>query len=243
MDNSVSVNHMTKICNYFVENYGITGRGRGDVRFAENVREKIAERASWAEETSDVATMAREQMTMAEYKQFIYDKICQIPIHSSQAGWHWNIEITEEGFEAMKNDTAYEAHVLSSIRKNFSMADPFGSSCYSILHFGATEEENYCLGWSMGNPALQESKDRFWERKAKRKKQWEEQLDEWLDRRAMARRWKQEQLDRTIGMRNAEKRHLNHTRTTENKILPVADIYEPNIAAILTDLVSSEVLG
>lgn len=243
MNNSFDVNSVTKICNSFVNNYETKARGTGNNGFADSVKEKIAEKAAQAEEIPDAATTARDQMTMAEYKQFIYDKICQIPIHSSQAGWHWNIEITEEGFEAMKNDPSYEEYVLNAIRINFSIADPFGSFRYSILHFGATEQESYGMGWSMGNPALQESKDSFWERRAKRKEQWEEQLEEWLDKRAMARRWQQEQLDRAIGVRNAEKRHSRHNAADKETVLTTADVYEPNIAAILSDLVNKEIVS
>ena len=243
MNNSFNVNSVTKICNNFMHNYVTDGHSTGKIGFADSVRERIAERAAQAEGIPDAATAVRDQMTKAEYKQFIYDKICQIPIHSSQAGWHWNIEITEEGFEAMKSDPAYEEYVLNAIRINFSTADPFGSLRYSILHFGATEQENYGMSWSMGNPALQESKDSFWERRAKRKEQWEEQLEEWLDKRAMARRWQQEQLDRAIGVRNAEKRHFRQAAADEETILPTADVYEPNIAAILTDLVNREVVS
>ena len=243
MNNSFNVSSVTKTCNSFANNYVNGGHSSGIIGFSDSVREKIAERAAQAEVIPDAATAARDQMTMAEYKQFIYDKICQIPIHSSQAGWHWNIEITEEGFEAMKNDPAYEEYVLNAIRIHFSTADPFGSFRYSILHFGATKQENYSMGWSMDNPALQESKDSFWERKAKRKEQWEKQLEEWLDKRAMARRWQQEQLDRAIGMRNAQKRHFRHAAADEEEIPPAADVYEPNIAAILTDLVNREIVS
>ena len=243
MNNLFNVNSITKICNSFMNNYETNGRGTGSIGFADSVREKIAEKAAQTEEIPDAAAAVRDQMTMAEYKQFIYDKICQIPIHSSQTGWHWNIEITEEGFEAMKNDLAYEGYVLNAIRINFSTSDPFGSFRYSILRFGATKQASYGIGWSMDNPALQESKDRFWERRAKRKEQWEEQLEEWLDKRAMARRWQQEQLDRAIGVRNAQKRHSRHAVADKETILPTADVYEPNIAAILTDLVNREVVS
>lgn len=66
-----------------MNNYETNGRGTGSIGFADSVREKIAERAAQTEEIPDAAAAVRDQMTMAEYKQFIYDKICQIPIHSS----------------------------------------------------------------------------------------------------------------------------------------------------------------
>ena len=71
-------------------------------------------------ECATAKAISTQDMTMEEYKQYIHDKISQIPINPTQSGYHWNIEITDEGFEAMKNDPEYETYVLDCIRTNFS---------------------------------------------------------------------------------------------------------------------------
>ena len=62
-------------------------------------------------------------LSLEEYKLYLYDQISRIPQDPSQAGWNWYVDISEAGFEAMKNDADYEAHVLDSIRRNFAAVD------------------------------------------------------------------------------------------------------------------------
>ena len=119
---------------------------------------------------------------MDEYKEYIYDKISKIPIHSSQSGWQWSIQITDQGFEAMKQNPEYEAEVLEAIRANFSFNDRFHSQNYSVLRFGASKEESYGQSFGGGNPAM-EKEESFWERRAKRRKKLQEQYDEWNQNR------------------------------------------------------------
>lgn len=207
MGNSMYVNHMTKAYHNFVKSYETANR------------QQTAGKASFSEivsKTESGGVPSTEEMTMEEYKEYIYDRICNIPIHPSQSGWHWNIEITDSGFEAMKNDPAYEKHVLDAIRVNFSFADPFHSDNYSILHFGATEEESYGRSWGMGSrmePKREE--ETFWERRAKRKKKLKEQYEEMMERKALEKRLQMKAECRSAAVERVEKGKLPDAYETD----------------------------
>lgn len=233
MNNSIQINYLTKFYNSYLGNFDAQG-GSGK-RFTDSLAAKGAEQSAEIGETDEMAAVSPQNMTMEEYKQYIYAKISRIPTHQSQAGWHWNIEITDSGFEAMKNNPAYEEYVLKWIRNNFSYFDPFYSSNYSILHFGATIEECYGVSWHIGSPYMQESKNSFWERRAERRKKLKEQYEDWLDKRAMARRWQKEKLDQDIGTKLAIKRHALAMGEPQ-KADDILDVHEVDISALVTDI-------
>lgn len=207
MGEGIYVNCMTKAFAGYVKAYEAKQQTKQGGLFR-SAAEKIAERAAEASDraadraevegtnrdtaptTESRAVLSVEDMTMEEYKQYISDKISQIPIHPSQAGWQWHIDITEAGFEAMKNDPAYEKYVLDTIRTNFSFQDPFGSRTYSILHFGATKEEARGEIMSYDSPAIPHRREKsFWERRMERSRMYQKQFEKLQQKRALARKW------------------------------------------------------
>ena len=133
--NAIEINSMTRTYANLAKCFAPNRMQPAGPGFADKIADKL--------EGLDPPAVSPKDMTMEEYKEYIYNKISQIALHPSQSGWQWHVKITDEGFEAMKNDPEYEAHVLSAIRANFSFRDPFSSWNYSVLHFGASEEESY----------------------------------------------------------------------------------------------------
>ncbi len=125
-------------------------------------------------------TKTTSDMSMDEYKKYVYDKIWQIPKHPTQAGANWNILISEDGFEAMKNDPDYEAWVLDTIKTNFSTPDPFRSSTNATLWIGATKDSvhGYVEGTSSKESKTGDSENDFWERRAERHREYMERQEE-----------------------------------------------------------------
>lgn len=242
MNNSFLVDYKTKAYHSFLKACQTVVQKQGNKSFADSIREKSEEIAAPAETTKPGAISARD-MTMEEYKQHIYDKISAIPIDPSLTWWHWNIEITDSGFEAMKNDPEYEEYVLNAIRVNFSAVDRYHSANYCILHFGAAKEEARSMSFGMGNPSIPQDREQtFWERRAEQKKRREEEYEEWLDKRAAARRWQQEQLDQAIGKRKALQRRMAEKGENNNSMSPMPVVYEANVAALVVDSVSGILL-
>lgn len=115
-----------------------------------------------------------KNMTMKQYKNYIRGKINALPVSPSQALNSVSVNITEEGFEAMKNDPEYEAWVLNSLGTDFAYNDPwsgFGGGRYVVHHFGATKEEYSGQSWSMdngvGKSLFEEAAEKsFWQKRS-----------------------------------------------------------------------------
>lgn len=174
-NNMININSMTKTYYNMMQRYDSNAEKTS--AFSNKLAEKMKEKT---------AAVSAKDMTMEEYKQYIHNKISQIPLNPSQSQWQWSIQITEEGYEAMKNDPEYEAHVLKAIRANFSFTDHYHSVNYSVLHFGATEEESYGQCFGGGSPFM-EKEEGFWDRRAKRREKRMEQYEEMMDQKAAAK--------------------------------------------------------
>lgn len=89
--------------------------------------------------------VSRDDMTMEEYKSFITDLMNSIPFDASQRNSTeiWNI--SEKGWEQMKNDPDYEAWVLGYTSLNRAVRLPAilgGVNNLYTENFGASIEEH-----------------------------------------------------------------------------------------------------
>lgn len=102
--------------------------------------------------TGNQGTVSPREMTMEQYKQYIAQKIKQIPVHPSRRNDCISVNISEEGYQAMKNDPEYEAWVLDNLRSVFSQPNfSFSGSTktYIDIYIGATEDECHASSWSV----------------------------------------------------------------------------------------------
>ena len=114
-------------------------------------------------------------MTMEEYKQYIYDKILRMPVDPSQIQDAVSIQISEEGFAAMKADPEYEKWVLDTIRRDLGAYNPWGrmgESTYRSHYFGATKKEyrGYCFAKENRSRRLAEQRRQQIAEKRKKKR-------------------------------------------------------------------------
>lgn len=129
--------------------------------------------------------ISREDMTMEKYKQYLYDQFSKIPIHPSRSLESISINITDAGFEAMKNDPEYEAWVLDDLKAGWAQPNPWTAICgggYSVIHYGAAKEECNASSWYPGyqhgkGESLfnSRSENSFWERRTESQKLYQEQ--------------------------------------------------------------------
>lgn len=165
----ISVNYMTRAYNSFLRTQKMLCETGDNKEFNRELVEKY-ESMKESGELKEIGAVSTKDMSMGEYKEYIYDKISRIPLNPSQSGWIWNIEITEEGFEAMKNNPEYETYVLDTIRTNFSFFDVWHSKNWSVLHFGATKEECYGQSYLTASAFELKSEDTFWERRLEKRR-------------------------------------------------------------------------
>ena len=127
-------------------------------------------------------------MTMDEYKEYIHDKLQTMKRDFTRYQDDETIVISDAGFEAMKNDSEYEAWVLNVVQDNLMTPNYlFGwknSARISIHQFGATKEEyrgqSYSADRGNNNPVNNEDED-FWLQRHKRIKKILEMEQEMFD--------------------------------------------------------------
>ena len=173
MSNTINVNYMTRAYNQYQQKNAAKDQEKEDTRFADSVREK-SEASGSIVGNSKIGSVSAKDMTMVEYKQYIYNKISQIPMHPTRAGESISVTISEAGFEAMKNDPEYEAWVLNDLQVGWSQPDKWSGICggaFSTIYYGASKEECHAEMWSAGynngnggKIFNDKSKNSFWER-------------------------------------------------------------------------------
>lgn len=91
-----------------------------------------------------------EDMSMTEYQLYIQSKISKIMSGSHRSNSYTAVFISDEGFEAMKNDPEYERWVLDLVKSS-----TYSHSCgrseekhYSAHFIGASKEESHSEYWS-----------------------------------------------------------------------------------------------
>ena len=133
---------------------------------------------------------------MEEYKQSIFDQISAFPIHPSHPLDQYSINISDAGFQAMKDDPEYEKWVLDNIKDDMDYPAPAwytaigGPPACCILNFGATKEERSGQMFSInyGNGQGQKTFDAhadesFWTNRSKRHKELLEEAIEKAEKR------------------------------------------------------------
>lgn len=88
-------------------------------------------------------------MTMAEYMDYIYDKISELPLHPTQLNRSASVFISDEGFAAMKKDPEYEDWVLGKLREDFAVCNPISAihGSYTVYRFGAKKSDYHGDSW------------------------------------------------------------------------------------------------
>ena len=150
---AINVNYMTRTYNAFLKNQ--TVKISSEKSMADVIADKCTESEKAAEKAEITKTEAgsTKDMTREEYKQYIHDRISEIPMHPSRMQESISITISEAGFEAMKNDPEYEAWVLNDLQTGWAQPDRWSGICgaaYSTIYYGATKEECHAEMWSAG---------------------------------------------------------------------------------------------
>lgn len=192
-NNSIYVDYMTKTYHNFLKSYEAGHAKTEGASFAD----KIAEKSLEAAKTEQMEIVPKE-MTLEEYKQYIHDKISQIPVSPSQMSSSFSVHISDAGFEAMRADPEYEKWVLDTLKYNFGFNNPWTGICggiYAVHNFGASKEEYSGQSWHKGyqngkgeSLFQQKAEDSFWERRIRRSKELQERFEELQEKRMLDKR-------------------------------------------------------
>lgn len=187
MNYTMDASYRTRAVRTLLKAYDVKNAANPDQAFLK----KMQQIAGAASETTDSAVISTAEMTMEEYKEYLYDRISQLPVHPSNMQDYVSIQISEEGLEKMKTDPEYEKWVLSSVKTNFNARDPWSEMCggkYRVLYFGSEKEQSRGECWragylnGSGNKLFEKkSENSFWTRRAQRGKEWAQQYEEMLE--------------------------------------------------------------
>ena len=189
MGNTINMNYMSQITNRYTSLFTKSVQSNKEQgTMADAISKTVSQKTEDAAKTEEVKTISKENMSMEEYKQYISDRISSFRIYPTRSRYQYSINISDAGFEAMKNDPEYEDWVLDYIRRDMAVAAPGwytamgGPAAYCVLNFGATREERTGMMISAGYNNGQgksifdsHSDNSFWSNRADRKKQIAEQ--------------------------------------------------------------------
>ncbi len=143
--------------------------------------------------TTITVTKTTTEMTMAEYQEYIYEKISNLPVHPTQANRSASVFISAEGFAEMKANSEYEDWVIGKLEEDFAISNPLCPRCgsYVVYQFGAKKSDYHGDSWypefqgGQGDRVYRErSEGAFWSNRRKRMKElYKESEERYLKRK------------------------------------------------------------
>lgn len=182
--------------------------------FADAVKKKADELTVQKKADDDIET---EELSMDEYKTYIYFKISQLQQQSPQKLQKKNfvlVNIAEDSFAAMKANPQYENWVLGKIKESLYYENTFekrDGTNYFILSFGENEEEYGEEFWFSGEfddyPQNKSKQESYWDSRIKRQRKFDKIYFEKLDkRRAFEKKLYEKSVAEKIAKRKEENR-------------------------------------
>ena len=157
--------------------------------------------------------LSPREMTMEQYKQYIAQKIKQIPMHPSRRNDVISLTISEEGYQAMKNDPEYEAWVLDNLRSIWSQPGfSFGSSTrtYIDIYIGATKEDCRSSSWSVPTYSARD-------RARERREEYRRELAKKIKKQKLQKQLLEIALQRQERQRTLVKKLIEHRQEIEKE--------------------------
>ena len=130
--------------------------------------------------TTITVTKTTTEMTMAEYQEYIYEKISTLPVPPTQANRSASVFISAEGFAEMKANSEYEDWVIGKLEEDFAISNPLCPRCgsYVVYQFGAKKSDYHGDSWypefqgGQGDRVHRErSEGAFWSNRRKQMKE------------------------------------------------------------------------
>ena len=237
MSNTINVNYMSTMVNRYSSAYT---KKLSNVDNSEAMTEALNRVSSEQTEsivgTETIKLTSKEDMTLDEYREYISNKIASFPLHPSQMGNSFAINISDVSLQKMKDDSEYEEWLLNDVKGALGSAVPEwyqaigGPSTYCVLNYENGEKGCWCHMWSTGYKGGKtdaktmfdnESKDSVYTRKAEQKKQ----IEKDIQKKAQQKRIREKELAKEAletKMRNQEylRDYYNQKYYKDSKVTP-----------------------
>ncbi|MDE6608758.1 MAG: hypothetical protein K2K54_13560 [Lachnospiraceae bacterium] len=162
------------------------------------------------EEAAPVSKTCTNDMSMEEYKCYIYYLISRMPKHPSQRQNDVMVLISKEGLAAMKQNPEYEAWVLKDLQNYFSQnqtMSAFFGKAEVVIFYGAKKEECYS---QVRYPEYEKKMER--KRQEERYRERREAMRKRLKKLQQKKLMEQKALKKLLERRYLEKRWLEQKR-------------------------------
>ena len=192
ISSTINVNYMSQITNRYTSLFSKSVQSNKEQgTMADAIRKVVSQKTENVAEAEELKTVSKEDMTLDEYREYISNKIAGFPLHPSQLGNSFSINISDVSLQKMKDDPEYEEWLLNDVKSAFGSAVPGwyhaigGPSTYCVLNYENGEKGCWCHMWSTGYKGGSsdaktmfdnESKDSVYTRRAERQKQIEKEL-------------------------------------------------------------------
>lgn len=179
------------------------------------------------EETDSTQEMS-EAEAMAAFKKEFYDDLSKITNHRTVS--NMAVNISEEAFQAMKDDPEYRSKVLQLIQRDWG--DSYAPrNCSVLITVGATLNEYRADSWPVGYDSEFDvrSQNSFYKRTSDKKDRQKELLEEYLEKRAQTKKQQQELLDEKIAKQELERSRLTKTWSSKRQMAMVSNAYDVNV--------------
>lgn len=184
------------------------------------------------EPLSGIAAQQRTELSEAEemrlFQLEFYQELSQISSHPSIS--NAAVNISDEAFQAMKEDPEYRAQVLSLLERDLG-ASVAPRQCSLLITVGKTLSQYRGDSWSVGNDSEfhLRAKDSFYQRKSESKGRQKERLEQYQEKKLQAKRRQQRLQDKAV----QERYRLAQIGAQETSFPSITDLLKMRIASAL----------
>lgn len=130
--------------------------------------------------------------SLTEYKLSIYKQINDMISKSTNNEDMIWVDISDEGFENMKQNPAYEAWVLDKVRQACNSCKHYGYASWFSLKFGANESDYKEMGHSFPNRKMREMQRK---RELEEKKEIQKKRKKQLEKKLLEKLWRKQKTE------------------------------------------------
>ena len=222
MSNTINVNYMSGMLNQYSKSVSKKSNVNSTDSMSDAIKKASVEKTAESEEIAAVKAISKEDMSLEEYREMISEKISGFPLHPSQIGNSFAINISDASLQKMKDDPEYEEWLLNDVKGALGRAVPGwyqaigGPSTYCVLNYENGEKGCWCHMWSKdykgGAKSASgifddESRNSVYKRKVEQKKQIEKEVQKKI--------LKKKQMEKELADIAARKKYNNHQQMME----------------------------
>lgn len=171
-------------------------------------------------------TKLSEVEEMQLFKQELYNDLSKIAGHPTVS--NSAVKISDEAFQAMKDDPEYRSKILSLIQRD--LGDSYAPrSCSVLITVGTNLDQYRADSWPVSNDSefRLRSKDSFYKRTSESKNRQKELLEEYQEKKLQAKRRQQ----RLLGEAAQDRRILDQTAEPEKTSSYICDLLKTRMVS------------